>query len=289
MTEHNKKEESSAERKWYRRIPLTLLLVAGGLICAALIPLSLLMGQGAETAKQEKATAQAELAPAKEQAIKGRVLASDIATACENPTLVLELQKLGSEACQKAQAVQELKPLAPTDAQIYDAVDQWLRAHPPSAGRAPSQAELIQAVKATLDSLGQPPTEDEIRATVVGYIEDNPDDFKGEDGRRGPAATDQQVQASVSAFCGQVPSPCAGPKGETGQGGSQGLPGTQGVGVDDFYFERANGVCTAVIVLRNPADGTTRSVSTPAGDAACPGGTPVPTTDPTTTAPEPTG
>lgn len=208
----------SSKTRWYRKIPTTLLLVLAALVAVTIASLALVLGKGAETAQQE-------LAPAKEKALQGQVLAADVAAACTNPTIVEQLAKMGSQACQKATQVQQLPPLAPTDDQIYAAVDKWLQANPPPAGRTPNQGELIRAATEALKTLGWPPTEDRIREIVIGYIASNADLFKGKPGEN---ATDDQVRAAVALFCGQTPSPCAGPAGQKGDTGPTGPPGPTG-------------------------------------------------------------
>lgn len=208
----------SPKIRWYKKIPTTLLLIVAAFAAMAIASLALVLGQGAETAQQE-------LAPAKEKALQGQVLAADVAAACTNPAIVEELTKMGSNACQKATQVQQLAPLAPTDDQIYAAVDKWLDANPPPAGRTPNQGELIRAATEALKILGWPPTEDRIRDIVIGYIASNADLFKGE---QGESATDEQVRVAVAAFCGQAPSPCAGPQGQKGDTGETGPPGPTG-------------------------------------------------------------
>lgn len=222
MSEHRENTASapgpSPKTRWYRKIPTTMLLVVAALVAVAIASLALVLGKGAETAQQE-------LAPAKEKALQGQVLAADVIAACTNPAIVQELIKMGSQACQKATQVQQLPPLAPTDDQIYAAVDKWLTANPPPAGRNPSQGELIRAATEALKTLGWPPTEDRIRDIVIGYIASNSDLFKGEQGEN---ATDDQVRAAVALFCGQAPSPCAGPKGQQGDTGPTGPVGPTG-------------------------------------------------------------
>lgn len=208
----------SSKTRWYRKIPTTLLLIAAALVAVTIASLALVLGKGAETAQQE-------LAPAKEKALQGQVLAADVAAACTNPTIVEQLAKMGSQACQKATQVQQLPPLAPTDDQIYAAVDKWLTANPPPAGRVPNQGELIRAATEALKTLGWPPTENRIREIVIGYIASNADLFRG---KQGENATDEQVRAAVAAFCGQAPSPCAGPEGKQGDIGPTGPPGPTG-------------------------------------------------------------
>lgn len=290
MTEH--KRGIRKGRALLRRIPIMPLFLAGVLTAMAIVGLAIWIGQKAQTVETKSKAVEQELAPAKEQALQGRILASDIVTACANPTIVAELAKTGSSACQQAAQVQKQESVAPTDAQIYQAVSQWLATHPPAPGRPPTQAELLQAVTETLRSLGWPPTEDRIREIAVGYIADNPDDFKGDEGEKGNNATDAQVRAAVSAYCGQTPSPCAGASGKDGQPGAKGDQGVQGISFKSLQFVRnQDDACTAVLTLYNPADGTESVLVSPAGDAACPGGAPTttPPAETTTTAPTPTG
>jgi hypothetical protein len=146
---------------------------------------------------------------------------------------------------------------APNTAVLVPLVADYLRAHPPTQPK---------------------PTDAQVRSAVQFVMDQNPDAFKGQDGTNGkdaPPVTDEQLAAQVAAYCSD--------------GRCAGKDGPQGVGVADFDFQRdQDGVCQLVVILVNPADGTSRTVTHRAGDAPCydpPPQTPTETT--TTTEPAP--
>jgi hypothetical protein len=174
-------------------------------------------------------------------------------------------------ACSKAAEVQnapapQTPAAGPSDSQVAAAVDAWLAAHPPPAGQNATPAMVATAVAQFLvanpPEPGRPPTAAEIATAASTYITAHADDFQGPAGKN---ATDTQVQAAVSAYCGQDTGPCRGPVGDKGD------TGPQGVSIADVNFERDNtGTCQVIVTLHDPATGNDSTVTHPAGDAACP-------------------
>lgn len=230
---------------------------------AAVLGVFVLTREG-QTAQQAK-----EVAIYKAQ--QGEELADKVRIACDNVEIVSQLRDLG--ACEDAQEIKESPPATATDAQIAQAVSQYLREHP-----AVSAWEVATAVADYLTKNppkpGRPPTPEEIQRYIYQYLADNPQQFKGKDGQN---ATDAQIVAAVTAYCSSAtPSPCAGPagpvgpKGDKGDPGDPGTPGTpgdpgrQGRGVVDVRFEFSGDACQ-VIVTYDDGTSTTRL----AGQSAC--------------------
>jgi hypothetical protein len=162
----------------------------------------------------------------------------------------------------------------PTQAQVQGWVTDYLTEHPPPAGRGATPEMVARAVAEHMEANGTETISDVARA----YLAANAKDFRGQagsngtDGQPGQDARDAQVATAVAAFCAERNS-CAGPEGPRGQQGGQ---GPQGMGLTDFHPERnSEGACEWVATYENPAAGTTEVRRYPAGDAACPGGSPV--------------
>lgn len=176
---------------------------------------------------------------------------------------------------------------APTQAQINQAVTQYLDAHPPKAGKNATPAMVATAVASYLTKHppqpGRPPTQAEITTATAAYLGTHPQQFQGAQGPQGPAghdATKAQVAAAVAAYCGSHggctgPAGPAGPSGPRGERGATGPAGPQGVSVSDVTFTRdSTGACQVVITLHDPASDTNSTITHPAGAAACPVVTP---------------
>ena len=153
-------------------------------------------------------------------------------------------------------------------------------------------AQVIALVRAELAANpprdGRTPTPDEIAGVVRSVLAANPELYRGEQGIPGtngtigaeaPPPTDEQVQAAVAAVMAADPALYRGEPGEKG---------AQGVGVQSVSFARRGGQCLAVVVLADPATGTTSEKTSPVADEVCPGGgttTPLPDDTPDTGTP----
>lgn len=140
------------------------------------------------------------------------------------------------------------------------------------------------------------PTTDQVVAAARQVLADNPalavQGPKGEQGIPGAAApppTDEQVNSAAAAYFSAHRAEFQGQPGTNGQPGTagtngvQGEPGTPGRGISSGpRFERTpGGDCEAVTVYTDGSEDRS-----PAGDAACPGGST--TGPPTDTTPPPT-
>lgn len=119
---------------------------------------------------------------------------------------------------------------------IQRTVAFYLTENPPEPGRAPTKAEIREAVSIALEA--NPP-------------EDGVDGVDGETGPPGPAPTQEQIAAAVAAYC-QANGECRGPAGADGQQGPPGPPGVVEVSdqcqpADDEYVTDVN--------ISDPVDG----------------------------------
>lgn len=96
-----------------------------------------------------------------------------------------------------------------------------------------------------------------------------------------PDLTAQQIESAVAAYVAANQERLKGEKGETGEAGKPGTPG-RGISSGPRPLRNSAGECELVTSF---TDGTVSR--TPAGDAACPGGTATTTTTTTTTTPAP--
>lgn len=104
---------------------------------------------------------------------------------------------------------------APTTAEVTQAVSAYLRANPPQPGRPPSEAEIIAAVATycadnTCDGPPGPPGPAGADSAVPGPA--------GPAGPAGPGPSDEQVAAAVTAYC-DARNGCTGPQGPQGEPG----------------------------------------------------------------------
>jgi hypothetical protein len=122
----------------------------------------------------------------------------------------------------------------PTQAQIDDAVTEYIAAHPPAAGKPATPEMVATAVAEYLTAHpptpGRLPTPQEIATAATDYLTAHSAQFTGPAGAAGAAgkdATDAQVAAAVDAYC-SAHNKCAGPAGPAGQPGQQGKTGATG-------------------------------------------------------------
>lgn len=167
-----------------------------------------------------------------------------------------ELEAIG--ACDQANEVAAGEPVADmppvgiaTDGQVRTYVDAYLADNPPRDGRAPTVAEVESAVTRVCQDIGcQGPsgpggpagasaTDEQVAARVSSWCADHNDCLP----------TDSEIAASVAAYCGQDPSPCAGPQGAQGSPGEMGPPGP----VLPVYYE-TDGAVTRRCSLLDPVD-----------------------------------
>lgn len=164
-------------------------------------------------------------------------------------------------------------PAAPTQQEIDVAVARYLDAHP-----VPGATPAMVAVQVAQYLTAHPPVPSpgQIATAAADYIGAHADQFRGptgqsgqngKDGKPGADATDAQVESAVDAFC-SAHGNCAGPPGTPGKDGAQGF---QGVSITNLRFQRdATGACQVVVTLHDPASGADSTLTSPAGDAACP-------------------
>lgn len=159
----------------------------------------------------------------------------------------------------------------PSAEEIRAAVDAYLAANPPPAGRPPSASEVAAAVASYLianpPAPGRPPTAGEIAAAVETYFADNPPraGVDGRDGAPGRPPTAEEIRAAVDAYLAENPPPAGAP-------GATGDQGVQGVSVQDISAEERDTGCALVFVLVDPATGTTSERAVPVADGVCSAG-----------------
>jgi hypothetical protein len=173
--------------------------------------------------------------------------------------------------CAEARRVREdvVLPAAapgPSQAQVQDWVNQYVRDHPPRDGRNATPDMVARAVAEHMAGNGQ----QQIAKVAQAYIAAHVAEFRGAKGEAGANgldgqdATDDQVATAVAAFCAGHDG-CRGPQGDAGG------QGAQGVGVVDIRPERNDqGACQWVVVFEDPSTGERQTATHPAGDAACP-------------------
>lgn len=104
-------------------------------------------------------------------------------------------------------------------------------------GRAPTVTEVMIAVQAYLQAnpppAGRPPNDEEIAAAVASYCSsglcegpEGPQGGSGPAGPQGPGPSDEQIAAAVAAWCGD--GRCQGDPGPQGEPGATGPRGSQG-------------------------------------------------------------
>jgi hypothetical protein len=173
--------------------------------------------------------------------------------------------------CREARAIREevVLPAAapgPSQAQVQDWVNSWLRRHPPADGQNATPAMVARAVAEHMAGNGQAQISNVARAYLAAHAErfrgkPGNDGAKGEPGEN---ASDEQVATAVAAFCAER-NGCRGPQGVPGDAGPQ------GVGVVDIKPVRDDqGACVWVVTFEDPASGERVERRHPAGDAACP-------------------
>lgn len=185
-------------------------------------------------------------------AVKDRVSQAGVPTTVTVTSVVdpVQLQQYAKAAADSYCATHNA--CAPNPAVVVPAVADYLRLHPPTQSK---------------------PTAAEVRAAVQFVTSQNPAAFKGATGDKGqdaPPVTDDQLAATVAAYCSD--------------GRCDGRAGAQGVGLVRIDFSRDDsGVCRSVATLVDPSDGSTRTVQgEPVNDLVC---TPAPPPVTTTTEP----
>jgi hypothetical protein len=272
-------------RRWLRRPPAWTLLVIAAVVAAGVaVGVVIIIEQGRAVTENRDAIAQ----PAAQQAETVETLcaqggavaeALDAAGQCKLagqvkaeiesagvPTTVLAVPELDEDQLMSfvRSAVTDYcaarASCAPDTAVLVRIVADFLRANPPQPGRAP--------------------TPEEIGAAARTVILADPELFRGEPGQD---ATDDQVAATVAAYCAQR-NECRGPTGEKGES----IQGPQGVGVVDLQFVRNEaGQCEAVVTYLDPKDGSQRETRRATGSAACEDVPPPPAETTTTAEPPP--
>jgi hypothetical protein len=121
-----------------------------------------------------------------------------------------------------------LEPMGPTDAQVYEAVQDYFDTHPVQDGENASPAQIAAAVINYLTENppapgepGPPPSDEQISNAVAVYLAANPPPAgpPGEDGSDGEDAeplTSEQIQAELDAYLEAHPLPRCDP-GETAE------------------------------------------------------------------------
>lgn len=253
---------SRHEKKFWERIPTLALFAVFSIIFAMIVAGVIYMARVGQEARDT-------LQPVSAKAQQGERLAGKVVIACDNQEIVAQLRALG--ACEEAEAITTAAPVGPSDAQVAEVVERYLRDHPPAPGRSVTAAEVTAVVAKHLTEHppepGRPPTPEEISRAASTYIAARQDQFRGD---KGESATGAQISAAVAAYCGTTPSPCAGPKGDRGEA-VKGDKGDQGISVRELYFARnASGECRVYVVLADPAQGSQETtIDGPAGDPAC--------------------
>lgn len=117
---------------------------------------------------------------------------------------------------------------SPSPQAIQDSVDAYFLVHPPKAPQ-PTLAEVTAAVGTVLAD-HPPVTPAMVSQSVADYLVAHPpaSGKDGQDGKPGPGPTDDQVAASVAAYCGATSQPCKGPAGQDGTDGKDGADGADG-------------------------------------------------------------
>lgn len=211
-------------------------------------------------------------------------LADQIQQACKQGDVKIN----GRDLCAKAKKVAK----NPTTTIAGPQGDKGDRGETGAAGPAPTQSQILQAVKSYCHDegcKGEPgrdgdsPTAAQIEAAVSKYCDSNgqcqgPEGDQGKQGKkgeqgeagkdstvpgpRGPGPSDSQVQAAVASYCSSHS--CAGPKGETGPQGPAGKDGEDGVSISKVECDSSGSwvVTLSDGSVQHPA-GTCRVTSTP--------------------------
>lgn len=211
-------------------------------------------------------------------AAQAQSLAEQIKAACRDGSLAgpicTQAAQVAAEPIPGPQGPRGEPGPPPTAEQIQSAVDAYLAANPPPAGRPPTAAEVAAAVASYLTANppapGRPPTAAEIADAVEVYFANNPppagepgeNGRDGRDGEDGRPPTAEEIRAAVDAYLAENPPP-AGPAG------ADGGQGAQGVSVQGIRAEERGDECVLVFELFDPATGATSEQAVPVADGVC--------------------
>jgi hypothetical protein len=246
-----------------RRIPSVLLFVLGGLILAALVPLSIWFTAHAQNTQTQLDSANGQVTAVKSQAAP---LAGQVQSVCDQGgAAATELNNAG--ACTQASKVQSAVagpagpsgPAGPGPSQdeINAAVNAYFGEHPLPAGQLPPVTEVAglvaQYLQANPPAAGQNATPGMVSDAVSGYCSAN----NGCAGPAGQNATDDQVSAAVVAYC-SAHADCAGPAGANGVNGTNGQDGAPGPACPSGYAPESAIVTVPTTDPNNPLVSTTQ-------------------------------